>query len=257
MSMIVIGSVKASPGVTTATLALGAMWPQGRTALIVELDRAGGDIAARFGLPSEPGLVSLAAATRHKPDSDGLVWQHAQQLPGGLPVLIAPPSGARTRAAMAMLQPRLFADLPDVDVLADLGRVELDDAAATSLVAAADLVVIAVRPVLAELHHLAATAPTIRACNANITVLICGRGSYGRDDVEHGLGIDVIGILPHDIDGAEALAGTPTSTPGFSRLPLLRSARTLAEGIAGRLHGAETSSADEVDAESPVAEAVA
>lgn len=100
--LVAVVSVKGSPGVTTFSLALAARWPVPARTLVVEADPSGGDIALRFSLASTPGLVSLAAAARHSSDS-ALVWQHAQSLPGGLPVVSAPPDADGARAALSAL----------------------------------------------------------------------------------------------------------------------------------------------------------
>ena len=51
MTVLVLGSVKASPGVTTLTLALALTWPRRASAgvRIVEADADGGTLAARLG----------------------------------------------------------------------------------------------------------------------------------------------------------------------------------------------------------------
>ena len=72
MALIVMGSVKASPGVTTAALALCVAWPTRRWAVMIEADPAGGDLVARFGLGETPDVLSLAAASRHDRDAEAL-----------------------------------------------------------------------------------------------------------------------------------------------------------------------------------------
>jgi hypothetical protein len=68
MSLVVIGSAKAAPGVTTLTVALAAL--AGGPAIAADLDPDGGDLALRYrradGAPldTEIGLLSLAAALR-------------------------------------------------------------------------------------------------------------------------------------------------------------------------------------------------
>lgn len=74
MAVVALGAVR-SCGVTTLALALAATWPKDRRVLLVELDPAGGTLAAASGWPPEPSLVSLAAAARHTLDPD-LVWEH-------------------------------------------------------------------------------------------------------------------------------------------------------------------------------------
>lgn len=63
MTVFAFGSVKASPGVTTAVLALAAAWPADRC-MVVELDLDGGDVAAWYDVAAQPGLRSYAAAGR-------------------------------------------------------------------------------------------------------------------------------------------------------------------------------------------------
>ena len=46
MSLIVIGAAKGGPGVTTAAVALAAVWP--RRAIVAECDPSGGDLALRI-----------------------------------------------------------------------------------------------------------------------------------------------------------------------------------------------------------------
>ena len=66
--LIALASVKGSPGVTSAALALAAVWPN--PVVLVEADPSGGDLTYRCRLSpgavieSRSGLVGLAAAVR-------------------------------------------------------------------------------------------------------------------------------------------------------------------------------------------------
>src|SRR3954453_2540548 len=65
MSVIALASVKGSPGVSTATLALALVWP--RPVLVAECDPVGGDVTAGFlaGMSApDGGLLGLALALR-------------------------------------------------------------------------------------------------------------------------------------------------------------------------------------------------
>ena len=97
--MVCLGSAHGSPGVTTTALALAATWPEHRRCLLVEADPFGGVIAARYGLGDTPGLSSLAAVGRRGLDDD-VVWQHAQQLSGGVLVLVGPASADEAHAVV-------------------------------------------------------------------------------------------------------------------------------------------------------------
>ena len=81
--LIALASVKSSPGVTTAALAL-ASGGAGTRRLLVEADPSGGDLGLWLGLPAAAGLAGLAAAARHRHDT-GLAWRHARELAGGAP----------------------------------------------------------------------------------------------------------------------------------------------------------------------------
>jgi len=90
MALIAIASDKGAPGVTTAALALAAVWP--RAVLLAECDPAGGDLAFRFPaadgghLDPRRGVLSLAVAARRGMQPNQ-VWEHVQKLHGGLDVL--------------------------------------------------------------------------------------------------------------------------------------------------------------------------
>jgi MinD-like ATPase involved in chromosome partitioning or flagellar assembly len=100
VALIAVASVKASPGVTTAALALAAAWPAPRR-LVIEADPSGGDLGAWLGLAPAPGLASLAAAIRHD-HSPGAAWRHAQALgASGVSVVVAPAGAEQAAACLA------------------------------------------------------------------------------------------------------------------------------------------------------------
>lgn len=133
MALIALAADKGSPGVTTAALALAAVWP--RRALLAEADPAGGDLVYRTnaanGGPLNPntGLLSIAAAARRGLAADQL-WDHAQPMAGGLELLVGIGS-AEQAAGLAGVWPTLgqaFATLGEsphapADVIADCGRI--------------------------------------------------------------------------------------------------------------------------------------
>ena len=153
MAVVVLGSVR-SCGTTTLAVALAATWPAGRKVILVELDPAGGTLAASSGWGAEPSLVTLAAAARRTSDPE-VIWAHCQRLPGGAAVLAAPVAAEQARSATRML-PGLLGRLDelDADVLVDAGR--LDPAAAPPGVATgASRLVLCARPRLPDLNALA------------------------------------------------------------------------------------------------------
>ena len=123
MAVGVLASVR-SCGTTTSAVALAATWSPARKVVLVELDPAGGTLAASSGWPAEPSLVSLAAAARRTSDPEA-IWAHCQHLPGGAAVLAAPGAAEQAHSATVMLSGLLgrLGEL-DADVLVDAGRLD-------------------------------------------------------------------------------------------------------------------------------------
>lgn len=230
MTVVALCSVKGSPGVTTLAVALAAGWPSGGQPVVVECDPAGGDLMARYRLDLSPGLVTLAAAGRRAGDDAGLIWQHIQRLPGGLPVVAGPPAPAQARAALAELVSgahgailQRAASRPGVVVIADCGRVD-GESPALAVLRDADLMLLVGGATDDALAHLAVTVGSAAAWSPSPRLVLVGDG-YPTDEITlalelEELGIPVAGHLPDDATGAAAFAGRPASrsAPGRSRL---------------------------------------
>ncbi|MEV0675888.1 chromosome partitioning protein [Actinosynnema sp. NPDC050436] len=244
--LISILSLKGSPGVTTLAVALAARWPAPARPLVVEADPSGGDLGLRVSLSSTPGLVSLAAAARRGGDAD-LVWRHTQHLPGGLPVVSAPPDADQARAALAALAPdptgglgvlRAAADRPGVVVIVDCGRVD-PGSPALPIVRACDAVVLLSRARADDLAHLPRRLPTIARWSPNPVLLLVGEG-YSTAEVARELGVPPLGRVPDDPNGAAVLCGRPNTLrwgrSGPSHSALGRCAHRVATELATREH---------------------
>lgn len=232
MAVVVLGSVR-SCGTTTLAMALAATWPAGRRVLVVELDPAGGTLAASSGWGAEPSLVSLAAATRRSSDPEA-IWAHCRHLPGGASVLAAPGAAEQARGATRMLS-GLFARLAtlDADVLVDAGR--LDPTAPLSGVAmGAARLVLCARPRLSDLNALAAflAADAGLLDAGRLRLALVGDGPYRDAEIADALGVEVLGRLPWDEGAAECLATIPASDRRLRLSPLVRAARSLATVLA-------------------------
>ena len=246
MSLLAIASAKASPGVTTLGLGLALAWPAHRDVVLAELDPAGGDVAAWFALPAEPGLAGLAAASRRGLGAATLL-EHCQRLPGGLPVLVGPPGADQARRAVAMVATALGKGLggPDsIDVIADCGRLD-SESPAIELVREASIVLLVSRPDVASLSHVAALAAAIRHREEDrVDLVLVGDGPYPPAEVSHAVGAEVVAVLPHDPDGAIALGGRGVGTRAARRLPLLRATADLAEAVGRRLRSHTSATPD-------------
>jgi hypothetical protein len=128
MALVAMASAKGSPGVTTAALVIGALWP--RQVLLSECDPAGSDVSIRMtgpggtALNSDRGLVSLAAAGR-KGLGDEVIMAHSQQLDGGLDVLLGVRAPEQIGGMGGLWAPlgQALNHMYTSDVLADCGRI--------------------------------------------------------------------------------------------------------------------------------------
>jgi hypothetical protein len=247
MAYVAFASAKASPGVTTTVAALVSTWPRDRDLVVAELDPAGGDLGVRFDLATEPGLVTLAAAGRRQLDRSTLVG-HTQPLPfadragadgdaqGAVRrVLVGPVAADQAGAALAALRgvlPGVLSSL-GTDVLVDCGRLD-PGSAAQDVITEADLVVVVARPVVAEVHHLAARLSGLRP--KALSLLLIGDRPYSVAEVADAIGANPLGTLPVDDRAAAALTvGRSDGARILRRSRLLRDARAVAEGLTGWL----------------------
>lgn len=241
MTLLALASLKASPGVTTAAVALGGVWPRDG-ALLVEADPDGGVLTTRFDLPAEGrSMTSLAAAGRHRV-TEALVRQHAQTLPGGLPAVPASPVPSQASSAVRQLARPMAVVLSGsdgLDAIVDCGRLNAASPA-WPLAQVADLLLVVCRPRLEELRLVLAgltDAPT-----AGVGLLLIGDQPFGlsqiREVFAERVGVDEVYTLADDPRSAQTLIDQGgNGTRGLRRSPLLRSARSIAERIEERLHG--------------------
>jgi hypothetical protein len=239
MSMIVLASAKGAPGVTTAAIALGAVWP--RRTLVVEADPAGGDLAARFQLPSEPNLLSLGAAARRGELGAEDVWAHVQQLPRGLEVLVGVRAAEQARALGRLwsLLPDALGEL-DADTLVDCGRLT-PGTVAEDLLRRADLPLLVCRPTIEGVLHLGYRLEGLGRVGVAAEVILVGERPFDRARVQdalaaNGMPAPVRGVLADDDRAAGMLAGQAGRERWLERVsPLIRSARGLADDLAESL----------------------
>jgi hypothetical protein len=155
--LVALASVKGSPGVSSTSLALAAVWP--RPVALLEADPAGGDLsyrcrAAHGGAVSpHRGVLKLAAAVRDGGSTDGSLLEESQLLACGVS-LVQGLSGAAQARGLANLWPRLARACvsADIDVLADLGRLERNSPTMPIAQAADHLLVLATASLDSVMH---------------------------------------------------------------------------------------------------------
>ena len=109
------------------------------------------------------------------------------------------------------------------------------------------MTIVVVRPVLNELQHLVASLDVLRSATSSLAIVLVGGGQYQRDEIEHTLGVEVLGVLPEDRGTAEAMNSATATLSKLTRSPLIRAARSLALTIESR--GISVSAADLVSEE--------
>lgn len=237
--LVAVVADRGAPGVSTTALALALTHPQG--AVLAEVDPAGSTLAYR--LPADDGkplaltrgLVTWAAQARTD-QNPATLWNHLQQLDGGLPVLVGPatPEQASSVGSVWGTLASMMAQAP-VDVIADCGRVLNVDAAVAPVIAAADWVLVVARPTaesLAGMRHGLKVIQQIRATGQGLDRVAVvavnsrprGLASSAERDVLEVIqsmpgftSVPVLGSVPWDAKTAAAWVGTAPS-PRKSKL---------------------------------------
>lgn len=235
MTLLAFASAKASPGVTTSLVTLAATWPRQRPVLVAELDPAGGDLAARFGLNADPGLVTLAAAARHAQAAMpyDTITSNSQELAESVSALIAPAGSDQTRAALATLKGKLgpsLSGLDGIDVLADCGRAD-PGSPIFELASHCASVILFCRPRADEVSHLRSRISALTHL-ADLGVVLVGERPYSQTQVAEALGVPVLGVMADDPDAAGLLNSGQARIAALRRTALVRSAASLAEILA-------------------------
>lgn len=249
--LIATVSSKGSPGASVSALAMALSWP--RPVILVELDPRGGDVLFGYGRGQNVGaggLLRLQLATRTTKAMTSLVWNEVVELPSAsgskwwMPGLLGPQQASSMD--WSAIGRALLAVEPDVDVIADCGSVfGHRERLPRAVWAAADLVVLAVRPTLSGVHVARNAAEVLRTDlmtgglgpDRLTSFTVAGSRSYPAGQVAQELA-DLAPLLdrglPYDPDAADVLDGLRDQYRRFVRSPLMRAAAALAEDIGGR-----------------------
>lgn len=234
-----VGSVTGAPGVTTTALATAVAWPPeadgGVRPVVVEADVSGGDLMIRFGLPTAPSLLDVAAAAGQP--YPGSLLGAVSELPFGARVVAAVPGRGPCREAVRLLAGEggrrvlLGDDRDRGTVLLDVGRLSED---VEPLLAAADQMVLVTRGGAESLTHVSACGLDADACDGRLTLVVVGPCPYRAQEIASTLGVQRVLFLPWDAKTVAAMnsprPGTPRTT-GFRPSPLMAAARALARQL--------------------------
>ena len=161
-------------------------------------------------------------------------WQHAQQLPGGVLVLVGPASADEAHAVLRDLAGAFSAwsaVQTDVDIIVDCGRLAPGFPAVGPLLEAGTLMVLT-RSTLDQLRPAAHRVMSLRDSGVDASLLLVGDQPYGADEVATTLRTDVVGVVAWDPHAAAVLTGTQGAVRDLRRSPLVRSVRALADRLA-------------------------
>ncbi len=244
MSIIAVGSAKASPGVTSLSVGLGQSWEPttGRRAVVVEADGDGGVLAARFGLASTPSLVELSGTTRHEMTISRL-QASCQPLAGHLPALVAPGCGETTTRILSHLAERLaegLGQLEEIDAVVDVGRVRLHSPAA-ELIKHCDLLILVAHPRFDQLVPLVHQARRVLSEDIPTALVCVGDRPYPPTEMAKASQLDLLGVMAHEPRVTQALVGGFPVNQRHRRLLLWRTLTELVHRIHFRLQAAADS----------------
>lgn len=227
--LICVTGSKGAPGATTLAVALAFTAPAGTgPTVLVDADPDGGDLAALFGVGADPGLVSLAAACRHRLAGDELD-RHLQPLGGRVGLLAAPPGAEQVSSALTGLGHSLAGALTGSVAVADLGRWR-PTTPAVDLVRAATAAVLVVHPSVAGVAHARAVFADLCSRCARVVVATRGEHPYGAGEVADALGATAVIAVPTDRSGVSMLT-TGTGGRWWRRSALARTAGSLGRGL--------------------------
>jgi MinD-like ATPase involved in chromosome partitioning or flagellar assembly len=226
--IVVVRSLRGSPGATTVALGVAAALEAG---VYIEADCDGGVVAARYGVPREPGVITLAADHADVVDLAG----HGQVLPGGLLVLPGPEVATHAMRLWERVGDRVAGALRGSarTAVVDVGRGGQRSPSHRSLERLADLELVVVRPIRDQLVALS-TIDAAGSRGAPCGVVVVGRGPYQPGEIEEVTRLPVLGVVADDRRAADALT-EGASANRFSRSPLARSLVSLADAVVDRI----------------------
>jgi hypothetical protein len=256
--LIGLASVKGSPGVTSTALALAAAWP--RQVVLLEADLAGGDLAYRcraaHGGPvySTKGLLRLGAAVRGGMPGPGAVTNEAQLLACGVNLVQGVTTVAQARG-LSGLWPTIAqaCTAAEVDVIADLGRLDRSSAV-MPLAQATDYLLPVASTTLESVMHLTEGLNDVvgglaQRGTVNVSPILVGPDAHSArdcadlDDLLTRAGLPILRTqpVPYDPKTLQRLEQGERATGRLGRTFLLRAARAIAGSMVQSVGSTEVS----------------
>ncbi len=235
-------------GATTTALALAAGWSAADDVVVVEVDRSGGSLAAWLDVPLAPSLSTVVTTLRAADGHAGAAgaWPAVETLvrraPSGTRFVPAPFRAREASTAVTEAERHLVplvARRTDVVALADVGRPPSIDHAA-GVVEHADVVVVchrqdpsSGRAAAVRLERVAEQVEGLRAPRRPLLLALIGDDPFSGDEIARFVGGDLRwrALAPDPLAAAVLAGRSGVSARRLSRLPLMRSARRLADDL--------------------------
>lgn len=228
---------------TTTCVALAASWPIVDDVVVLEADPSGGSLAAWLDTPTTPNLATIVASAGTSGTVADTVWSMTQHSAAGIRFIAAPVRAIAARRAIdeavAAIVPALAS--ASTTVLADLGR----GVPVSPIVRWASTVVVVHhqtgRSAAAESVRLERTLERIEQVallDTDLVVAVIGNVPFDPAEIESlvastatGTIASHVGLADDPLSAAVVCGRTGVSAKRLQRLPLMRSAATLADRV--------------------------
>lgn len=250
MSLYALVSPGGAAGVTTTALALTLTWP--RPVILAECDPAGGDIVAGLfagHLTVPRGLLDVAyeAGRGSVALSGGVGGQLAALDAARGRMFLAGLTDPRQAPGLAPAWPAIAAVLAaqSCDVIADCGRLDAGNGRPASVLAAAALVAVVMRPTMRQIANAAPRMQMLADLLGGLErvglLIVGGKDGHSPAEITRALGVRLLSRIPSDTATAAVLSDGRGRRTSLDDTPLFRAAKNACQEIimAGSAHDSE------------------
>jgi MinD-like ATPase involved in chromosome partitioning or flagellar assembly len=200
MSVIALGSITGSPGVTSVAIALAAAWPEpDRRRVRIEADPDGGRLGAGLGVGAEPGLMAVALASRSPGLTAEDVIERGAASVGEWYVVPSPPSSEQAHSVLVhagATLARVVASDPTGSVwIVDAGRLSTRSPA-LPFATEADRVVLVTGGSFPLLQLVPHRVDALRSAGCQLTLVVVEPTSWAAEEIADFTGADVAAVVP-------------------------------------------------------------
>jgi hypothetical protein len=239
VTLITLGSVAGSPGVTRLAIGLAAAWPEpDRRRAVLEADPDGGRLGAELGVGVEPGLMAVALASRTPRLTADEAFDRGAAAVADWFVVPAPASSEQTHSVLAHAAStlaRIVASDPNGPVwIVDAGRLS-GRSPALPFATEADHVLVVTAGSFPALQLVPHRVDALHAAGCPVSVVVVEPTPWPVDEIADFVGTDVAAVLP----AAKARSTDLAAMRGSGWRTWWRHVDELASYLAAAAHHAE------------------